>query len=294
MVELLALVDTLDEFIPFFLKFALFFALFLLFHYIFRYSRHALLLKAKTRKQISNAEMLVKILRYSVFTILIMFFVFSFSGSWTGLGLSLGLLSAALGFALQKPITGIAAWIMVVIRRPFQIGDRVIIGTVKGDILDVTLTHVYLHEIGGLNGGEEETGRTLLIPNWQLFDNTIINYSLQDDYVLGQVIATVTYESNMDKAIELCIEAAKHQTEAYLPHVKTKPYVRLVFGANGIDLLVRFFTSFSSLSKITSDITKEIYVSFNKHKDLQFAYPHTEIVYKEDHDKPFPPARKKH
>src|SRR3989344_242908 len=79
----------------------------------------------------------------------------SYSGSWTGLGITLGLFSAALGFALQRPITGVAAWVMLDIKRPFEIGDRIIVSGVRGDVADVTLTHIYVREIGGIVAGEE-------------------------------------------------------------------------------------------------------------------------------------------
>ncbi len=112
--------------------------------------------------------------------------------SWTALGLGVGLLSVAIGWALQRPITGMAAWFMIVVKRPFEIGDRVTIGAVKGDVVDITLTHIYINEIGGLVPSEENSGRTIMIPNSVLFEQNIINYTLQNEFVLDQVVTMVT------------------------------------------------------------------------------------------------------
>ena len=71
------------------------------------------------------------------------------------MGLTAAFLSMVLGWSLQRPVTGVAAWLMVMIKRPFQIGDRIIIQGVRGDVLDISPTHVLLGEVGGTIGGEE-------------------------------------------------------------------------------------------------------------------------------------------
>ena len=43
-----------------------------------------------------------------------------------------------LGWSLQRPVTGVAAWLMVMIKRPFMIGDRIIIQGVRGDVLEIS------------------------------------------------------------------------------------------------------------------------------------------------------------
>lgn len=253
---------------------------FIIFNFILHYIKKNLLKRAKTKKQISNVEIFSKIFKYIFLLILIIFAIFSYAGSWTGLGLTVGLLSAALGWALQRPITGIAAWIMVVTRRPFVIGDRVIIGDVKGDVADITLTHIYLREIGGIVPSEESSGRIIMIPNSVLYEKNIINYTLQDDYVLDQVIVTVTYESNLDKAIKIASESAKKYTKEFIEETKKEPYVRTFFQPSGIDVKVRYFSQATRLAEISSNITKEIFEGIMKTKDVEIAYPHTEVVFR--------------
>ena len=83
------------------------------------------LITKKLRKSVhskhmhSNVEIFSNVFHYLIILILALYVIFSYSGSLTGFGLSLGLMSAALGWALQRPITGVAGWIMVILKRPF-------------------------------------------------------------------------------------------------------------------------------------------------------------------------------
>lgn len=280
MVNFLELIDNLGDIIPVLRTIIIVLIVFIVLNFILNSIKRALLKKVKRKKQISNIEIFSKIFKYVVVLILIIFAVFSYAGSWSGLGLTVGLLSAALGWALQKPITGIAAWIIIVANRPFEIGDRVIIGNVRGDVMEITLTHIYLKEIGGIVPGEENSGRVIMIPNHALFDQNIVNYTSQDEYVLDQVIVTVTYESNLDKAMEISLRSAVRHIGEFTGITKKEPYIRTFFQPSGINIHVRYFALATRLQEFSSRITKEIYDGIMKTKDVEIAYPHTEVVFR--------------
>jgi len=235
--------------------------------------------KLKTKKELANIRVFISLIRYGFIILAIIIILFLGGGSFTGLGIFAGLLSAALGWALQRPISGIAAWLMVVTRRPFRIGDRVLIGNVKGDVSDITLTHIYLKEIGGTIESEEESGRTIMIPNAKLFEQDIINYTLRNDFILDQVKVTVTYEGNLKKAIKLCEETAKDVLKEWKEKTE-KPFVRTYFQASGIDIYVRYYTIASERQRVSSDITQKIFYKIAKTKGVKIAYPHTEVILK--------------
>jgi len=256
---------------------ALFIAYFV-FSFVLRAIKKNLLSNAKTKRQISNVEILFASLKYVFVFFLALGAIFYFSGSWTGLGLTLGLLSAAIGLALQKPIAGIAAWVLMVTKRPFEIGDRISIGGVKGDVKDISLTNITLKEVGGLFPYEENSGRMVIMPNAAIFESNIINYTQQDEYVLDQVIMTVTYESDLDKAIEIGLQAAKKHAKEFSEAMKKDPYARTVFQANGIDVHIRYLVPAKRMGQVSSDITREIFNAIRQDKTVELAYPHTKIV----------------
>jgi len=253
-------------------------ALFIIFNISIAHIRKTLMKKARTKKQKSNVEMFSRVMRYFFLLLLLIFAVFSYVGSWEGLGIGIGLLSASLGFALQRPITGIAAWVMLIVNKPFIIGDRIIIGTTRGDVVNITLSHVYLMEIGGIVTGEETSGRIIMIPNSVLFEQNIINYTSQDDYILDQVVVAITYESNLDGAMKIALDSARKHTKEFIEATGKKPYVRTFFQPSGIDVHVRYTSPATRLQEVSSAITKEIYDRIMKADDVEIAYPHTEVV----------------
>ncbi|MBN1377027.1 mechanosensitive ion channel family protein [Candidatus Woesearchaeota archaeon] len=274
-------INELENFVPILRTLIIIVLLIIFFGIILNFIKKRLLSKAKTKKQISNIQIFSQMAKYIFILIVLLSAIFSYSGSWSGLGLSVGLLSAALGWALQKPITGIAAWMMIVMRRNFEIGDRIIIGTVKGDVIDITLTHVYIKEVGGIVAGEERSGRIIMIPNSILFEQNIINYTSKYELILDQVPVTVTYESNMDKAINIALKAAKKHTTSFIEKSNKEPYVRTYFEPYGMRVSVRYLVDAKRLQEFSSLITKEIYDRIKETKDVEIAYPHTEILFKD-------------
>jgi len=244
-------------------------------------AKKKMLKKAKSKKQVSNVKLFTRIANITITGFIILVSFFSYIGSWTGLGVVAGLLTAALGFALQRPITGVAAWIMVVLKKPFLVGDRIMIGDVKGDVYDITLTHVYLDEIGGDVGGDLISGRSVMIPNYLLFENNIINYTLIHNYILGEVATLITYESDLDKAIAISKRAAEKFSKEFAEKLKQDVVVRVKMEESGILLKTKFFAPADNMHEISSKITKEIYDLIKKEKNIEIAYPHMEIVLKD-------------
>jgi len=246
------------------------------FRIVTKLAKKFLMGRAKTKKEKSNVQIFFEFLNYVVIFLLLVFAILSYAGSWVGIGLTAGLISAALGWALQRPITGIAAWLMLVIKRPFEIGDRVIIGNVKGDVVDITLTHVHVREIGGTVASEETSGREILIPNAKLFDVDIVNYTKTDELILDQVTFAITYDSDLERAKEIAIESAKEVLKHYIR--SPNPYIRTWFQPSGIDVVVRYYVPAAKREEVSSRITQEIFRRVSKSKRVRFAYPHQEII----------------
>ncbi|MBS3081577.1 mechanosensitive ion channel family protein [Candidatus Pacearchaeota archaeon] len=243
--------------------------------------KKSLISRANGKRQKTDIENFSRLFKIIILLVIIVVAGFSYAGSFTGLGIAAGFVSAALGWALQRPITGVAAWIMILVKRPFSIGDRVIIGNVKGDVKDITLTHIVLDEIGGLVDSDVFSGRIVLVPNYQLYELNITNYTQQHDYVIGESIVQVTYESNLDKAIKLVFDSAIKYSKEGSEKLKKEPMIRIALSGSGVDIKVRYYGEAFSIQRITSDINKEIYDCIKKEKDVEIAYPHTELIFKD-------------
>ena len=243
--------------------------------------RH-LIKKVQGKKQVSNVIVFLDLLKFIFAIFLIISVVIAYHGNLGEIGFIVGLLTVALGWALQKPIAGVVAWLMIITRRPFNIGDRVLLSGIKGDISNITLTHIFLDEVGGTIEGEEKSGRTVMIPTSIIFDQQIVNYTEEDEYILDEVTTSITYESNLEKAEDLIKNSVnkimKTYWENFPKNVLQEPRIRLKFKDSGIDVTVRYYTLATQRSKISTDITREIFKNIKKTDDVEIAYPHTEVL----------------
>jgi small-conductance mechanosensitive channel len=231
----------------------------------------------KTKKERSNTIVFFHLWRYVYIAFSILILMFATTGSFEGLGYSTALLSAAIGWALQRPITGIAGWFMIVVSKPFRIGDRISIGALKGDVINITLTHIYIGEIGGTIGGDERSGRTILVPNSVLFESNIINYTHTDDFIMDEVSVVITHKSNLEKAKKMWMEAAVNATKKF-GEKSASLTTRTFFHEDGMTLIVRYKTHTEEREKVKSDIVQGIYEAVKRSKDVEFAYHHSVVA----------------
>lgn len=203
----------------------------------------------------------------------------SLSGSFATLGVSAAFLGAVMGWSLQAPVTGIAAWLMIMVKRPFKIGDRIIIDGIVGDVTDITLTHVILNQVGGTVGGEEKSGRGVLVPTATLFQKTIFNYSFEDKYILDEVAILVTFDSVLEEAELILEKAAEEVTRDIVKKTREEPFVRAEIADSGIRLRLRYKSLAVERQRIASEITRKVVCSFNASSSVRFAYPHLQVLY---------------
>jgi len=125
--------------------------------------------------------------------------------SWSTAGF-IGILSAGLAFVFREPLLNIAAWPYILIRQPFSLGDRIQVGEVSGDVVDIGLTDFTLMEIGNWVDADQSTGRVVTVPNGLLFTQSVANYHRGFPFLWHEISMVVTYESDWEKAQEIYTE----------------------------------------------------------------------------------------
>jgi small-conductance mechanosensitive channel len=226
-----------------------------------------------------NAANFMTTWKFFWFAIIAIFGIISLSGSIKALGISVGFLGMLLGWSLQAPVTGIAAWLMLILKRPFKIGQRVIIAGVTGDVVDITLTHVILNQVGGTVVGEERSGRGILIPNAILFGQTITNYTLDVEYILSEVPVRITFQSDWDEAEQILLNAARQIVADAIRETGEEPFIRAELFDAGVLMRLRYNTRPAEYAQNINDIVKIIHAEFRKSDKVEFCYPHSEVVY---------------
>jgi small-conductance mechanosensitive channel len=135
-----------------------------------------------------------------------------------------------LGWSLQAPVSGMAAWVMISLKRPLRVGDRVQLPSLGlvGDVVDLNPMHTVLNQVGGAVGSEEAVGRPILIPNAMLFSNVVINYTARQDaaFILDEVVVRVTYDTDWEETEGILLGAARAVTRDIIAQTGQQPYVR--------------------------------------------------------------------
>jgi small-conductance mechanosensitive channel len=120
--------------------------------------------------------------------------------NWYGVLAALGIGSIIIGLAVQTPMKSFIAWIYILVRQPFRVGDRIQIGEATGDVIDVGYLDTTLWEFGGKYlSGDHPSGRLIKFPNEKVLDEIIYNYSWPlFPYVWNEIKFYVAFNADLE------------------------------------------------------------------------------------------------
>ncbi|MDE0011867.1 MAG: mechanosensitive ion channel family protein [Candidatus Poribacteria bacterium] len=216
--------------------------------------------------------------------------IFLFSEVFGIIGLSLAFIMTLMGWGIKNPIMNLAAWLLIILKKPYRIGDRVILGATIGDVRDISVMHTQLDQVGGTIGGEEKSGRSVLIPNQHLFRWNVINYTRDEKYILDEVIIRLTYRSDIRRAEEIMCESAKEVTSDICSETGESPYVRFEFIPSGVVAKLRYRVRAVERQKTLTRIVERVSHAFMSEADIEFAYVKREALLS-PHGEQLPPPQ---
>ena len=205
------------------------------------------------------------------------------------LGTFLGLLSAGLAIALRDLVADLAGWAFIAWRRPFDVNDRIQIGSHAGDVVDRRLFQFTIMEIGNWVGADQSTGRLIHIPNQMVFTEPLANYVAGFPYLWNELPVLVTFESDWRKAKDLILRLAEDLTvditrEATGPRPKGEPrfliryrkLTPLVYTSvedSGVLLTLRYLSRPRERRGRSSEMWERLLDMIAEEPDIALAYP---------------------
>ncbi|TYQ12777.1 UNVERIFIED_CONTAM: small-conductance mechanosensitive channel [Acetivibrio alkalicellulosi] len=262
------------------------------------YAVKSLLLKVLHSKieDISSYYKVRRIVNVSSFFIIILLLLLIWIRIGSSVTTYLGLFSAGIALALKDILINISAWIYILIRKPFEVGQRIEIDGVKGDVIDQSTFHFSMIEIGNWVDAEQSTGRIIHFPNHKIFTNYLANYSTGFEYIWNEIKVTVTFESDWKKAKKILKEIADKHTEDLTKEMQESikeaskkymiyynnltPIVYTDVKDSGIVLTIRYVCKPQERRISSEAIWESILDTFQQQTDIEIAYPTRRVVNK--------------
>lgn len=176
------------------------------------------------------------------------------------LGVAFGVIGAGIAFALQEVIASIAGWVAISFGRFFSPGDRIQLGGITGDVIDIGVLRTTLMECGEWVKSDLYNGRIVRVANSFVFKEPVYNYSADFPFLWDEIVLRVRYGSDREQTRELlrdvvdeiCSDYTKQSREAWanavnkyrLEEVNIEPMITLVATDNWLEYTARYVVDY--------------------------------------------------
>lgn len=138
-----------------------------------------------------------------------------FSDKLGGVTVAFGVAGAGIAFALQEVIVSFAGWFAITFGSFFNVGDRILLGGIRGDVIDVGLFRTTLMELGDWVNGDLYNGRIVRVANSFVFKDPVYNYSADFPFLWDEIVIPIKYGSDLKMAREIIKSSADELLDSY-------------------------------------------------------------------------------
>jgi small-conductance mechanosensitive channel len=216
----------------------------------------------------------------------------------------LGIFSAGLAFALQRVVTALAGYVVIVRGNTFTVGDRITMGGVRGDVIALTFTQTKIMEMGqppSVQGAEpamwvrsrQFTGRIVTVTNDKVFDEPVYNYTREFPFIWEEMTVPIPYRADRTRAEAILLDCVVENAAAldresepvrralerryFIGVDDLTPRVFYRLTDNWLELTVRFIVREHGVREIKDAIARAVLAKFDA-ASIEIASATYEIV----------------
>lgn len=236
-----------------------------------------------------------KLINFVGFIIFFIFIAITFSDKLAGLTVALGVAGAGIAFALQEVIASTAGWMAIMFGGFYKTGDRVQLGGIKGDVIDIGVLRTTLMEIGEWIDGDLYNGRIVRIANSFVFKQPVFNYSADFPFVWDEIKLPIRYDSDYALTREILNNISKDILSEFSEDAKkrwnlmlrkylvedsvTDPVVTIAANDNWVEFSLRYTVDFKKRRSIKDKLFSRILEEIQKtNGQIRFASATFEVV----------------
>lgn len=236
-----------------------------------------------------------KALSFLQFLVSVMVLALIFSERLAGLTVVLGVAGAGIAFALQEVIASIAGWMAISSGGFYTTGDRVQVGGIRGDVIDIGVLRTTVMEVGQWVNGDLYNGRIVKIANSFVFKEPVFNYSADFPFLWDEITLPVRYGSDwkaaktmlVGVAEEVCAEFAARSKEAWsiavrkyrLEDAPVEPMVTMTANDNWLQFTLRYIVDYRKRRAVKDQLFTRILEEVDRSENrIRLASTTVEIV----------------
>ena len=204
------------------------------------------------------------------------------------IGVFLGVMGAGIALSLQEVLLCVAGWALIIIKRPFDVGDRIEFSRHIGDVIDIRLFQTSLLEVGNWVGADQSTGRIISIPNSAAFRELNANYTKGFPFIWNEQTIVVTFESDWKRAKEIILQQAQEEAQKIESEVRRQieimqsqyairyshltPIVYTHIADHGVALTLRYLCPVRKRRGMAHSVNEGILEDFAQEPSIELAY----------------------
>ena len=240
-------------------------------------------------EDVNRRHTLRKYIGYGYAFLLVAFAVALFADSLSGLGTILAVLLAGVAIALQDILKSVVGWLYVSSRSGLEVGTRIEVSGVVGDVIDVGILKTTLLEVGNHVFGQQSTGRLVTVPNFRLISESVYLSAARNPFVWEEIQITVPFESDWRRGEEILLGIGREMFREIEPDVelgfkrlerryafkygKLTPIVYVSLGESGVELTLRFLSPVRRRRGMLDATSRRVLESFAAEPNLRLAHP---------------------
>ncbi|AHD08300.1 mechanosensitive ion channel family protein [Phaeobacter gallaeciensis] len=184
--------------------------------------------------------------RYVILAFALLFVLNTFGVETTSIIAAIGAAGLAIGLAMQGALSNVAAGIMLILFRPFKLGDFIEVNDEMGTVKEITLNNTVIASLSNLK---------VIIPNSEVWGNTITNYS-EFDTRRAEWTFGVGYGANLARAEQVIRDTIMSDSRS---HAEPDPFIQVNnLNSSSVDFLVRVWVDAAEYFQYQADMKRRV------------------------------------
>jgi len=211
------------------------------------------------------ANFLSSIVKYALWAVVLVTVLAQFGVETTSILAALGGMALAIGLALQGTLSNVASGVMILVQKPFKVGEAISAGSVTGTVQQIGLFTTELKQFDGL---------FVMVPNSQLWNQAIVNFHRHPNRRLELVVG-IAYGDSMLRAREELLKLALTD-ERVLSEPEAVTFVSSLDDSS-VGIGLRVWCNTSDYLGLSWDLTEAVKARFDD-VGISIPFPQREVV----------------